>query len=329
MQTEEAVTKVLVADDEPAVRTLIGSLIDERGDCDYQLAEDGAEALAMLASWPADVLVTDLKMPKLGGEKLAARALELYPDLTILVETGFPSIDGAVRLMRHGVYDFIQKPFSIDAIEARLDSAVQNSRRCRARRRVDATIDSLMEALGRKDEYLREHGKRVASFCTLLAQDLGLSHDDVRAVAWMGLVHDVGKIGIPESVLCKPSGLTKEEFDLIREHPIHSAEIIRPLLDITGWPRAYEAVLHHHERIDGLGYPDGLQGDYIPLESRIIAVCDTYDAMASQRPYQEALPENLVRENIEQARGTQLDAEIATVFLENLDRYKKHAVISR
>lgn len=327
MEKDQETLRVLIADDEPAVRSLLGSILRERGDCDFELACDGAEALEKLSRWRPDVLITDLKMPKLDGEQLARRALELHPDLTIMVETGFPSIEGAVRLMKDGVFDFIPKPFSIDVLEERLDRALAHSRRRRVDKQVGAIVSSLMNALGRKDPYLREHGYRVSRMCTILAQDLDLSHEQVEAVSWMGLVHDVGKIGIAETILRKSGRLTQAEFDEIRKHPRFSAEIIQPLIPLTGWLRSFAGVLHHHERVDGRGYPDGLRGHEIPLESRIIAVCDTYDAMASFRPYQDSLPELVVRENLLQASGTQLDEEIIAVFLQNLDGYRNYVSI--
>ena len=328
MSNDDSNVKVLVAEDEPAVRALFGSILEERGDCEFDLACDGEEALGKLARWRPDVLITDLKMPKLDGEQLASRALELHPDLTILVETGFPSVDGAVRLMKEGVFDFIPKPFSVDVFERRLDRALVHSLRRRTRRQVNASVQALMNALGRKDPYLREHGNRVSRMCAILGQDLGLAHDDVQAVAWSGLVHDVGKIGIPELILRKPGRLTRKELAEIRQHPRYSADIIEPLVPLVGWTGCYEGVLHHHERVDGGGYPDGLAGEDIPLQSRIIAVCDTYDAMASCRPYQGARPENELRENMEKASGTQLDSAVVGVFLEHLEKYRAYVVLT-
>jgi len=327
MDKDDASVRVLVADDEPTVRALFGSILEDRGDCAVGMACDGAEALEKLSQWRPDVLVTDLKMPNLDGEQLAFRALELYPDLTVMVETGFPSLDGAVRLMKEGVFDFIPKPFSIDILQERLDRALERSRRRRVDKQVDATVSSLMNALRRKDSYLYEHAHRVSKMCAILAQDLGLSHDQVPAVSWMGLVHDVGKIGIAESILRKPGRLTPLEFAEIRKHPRYSADIIEPLIPLTGWPRSYDGVVHHHERVDGHGYPDGISGEAIPLESRIISVCDTYDAMSSSRPYQDSLPEPVLRERLREAGGTQLDKEIVAIFLRNLDGYRNYVSI--
>jgi len=323
---EDTAVRVLVADDESAMRALFSSILEDRGDCEVELACDGVEALEKLPAFRPDVLITDLNMPRLDGERLASRALALRPDLTVLVETGFPSVEGAVRLLKEGAFDFLSKPFSIDVLESRLDRAFDHSRRQRRRPRVDAAIAMLMSALGRRDPYLRDHGRRVGRLCAVLSQDLGLSSEDVKAVAWMGLVHDVGKIGIPDRILLKDGPLTDEEFALIREHPRFSAEIISPLVPLTGWNRALDGVLHHHERFDGCGYPDRLAGDDIPLESRIIAVCDAHDAMASHRPYQAGQPEAVVRANLRDGAGTQFDPEIVGVYLAHIDQYRDHVL---
>ncbi len=316
--------RVLVADDEPAVLSVIEAILEGRGDCEVDTAADGQEAFEKLSQSRPDVLITDLRMPRMSGEILSTRALELHPDLTVLVETGNATLDGAVGLMREGVYDVITKPFVIDLVERTVSRAIDRSRQLRLEPRVDACLESLMNALGRKDPYLRTHGHRVSKYCKLLGQELGLGTEAIRELEWVGLVHDIGKIGVPDAVLLKPDRLTEDEFAEIERHPEYSAEIIAPLATVRGWTDSVDAVRHHHERWDGAGYPDKLKGEDIPFVARVVAVCDAYDAMASARPYQAALDDAVVLERLEGASGTQLDAELVRLFLDNQARYKTH-----
>ena len=314
--------RVLIADDEPAVRSLFEAILGERGDCEWQLASDGEEAFRKVAAYQPDVLITDLKMPRMSGEELTARAVELQPSLTVLVETGNPTLEGAVSVMRQGAVDFITKPFTLEDLRERLDRAFRRSRVRRTERPVAAIVESLVAALGTKDPYLEKHSRRVAILAGCLGRDGGLAPERVAEVEWAALVHDVGKIGISDAVLHKPGKLTDEEFREMKRHPIYSAEIVRPLARLHGGEGTVRAVYHHHERIDGRGYPDGIAGESIPLFSRIIGVCDTYDAMASQRPYRPALGERKILDILREVAGTQLDAGLVQVFLQNVNRYR-------
>lgn len=316
--------KVLIADDEPAVLSLIGTIVEERGDCELHVAADGCEAFDKLARHRPDLLITDLKMPSMGGEELTARARELQPDLTILVETGNPTVEGAVRLMKDGVFDFVTKPFELEDLERRIDLALDHSRKGRGEHSVDATVNSLMAALGRKDPYLREHSYRVSDLARHLGRRLGLSAEEVKHLSWAALVHDVGKIGVPGTILHKKGRLSDAEFELIKRHPIYSWEIIRPIAYQYGGKSTEAVVYHHHERIDGQGYPDGLRGNEIPLGARIICVCDSYDAMASDRPYRSRLPEAEIREILRKCSGTQFEGGIVQEFLQQLDEYEAY-----
>jgi putative two-component system response regulator len=318
--------KVLVADDEPAVRSFLGALLEERGDCELHLAADGDEAFRKLAAHQPDLLITDLRMPRMSGEHLAARALELQPDLTIIVETGNPTLDGAVRLMRSGVFDFITKPFLFDDLQASLDRAMDRSRKRRSERSLDAIVESLMAALERKDPYLRGHSYRVSRLCESLGRDLGLGPLEIRRLSWAGLVHDVGKIGIPEAILHKPGALTETEFCTMKKHPIYSVEIVHPLSRLKGGETGEAGIYHHHERMDGMGYPDGLVGEAIPLDARIIAVCDAYDAMATHRPYRGAMSDASIRSCLQRSAGEQLDGDLVEVFLNNLHEYQANVL---
>jgi putative two-component system response regulator len=173
-----------------------------------------------------------------------------------------------------------------------------------------------MMALETKDPYLRNHSNRVALLSKELSLAAGLPEEEALVVERAALVHDLGKIGVPEVILHKPGPLTREEFEYIKKHPVYSAEIIRPL---KAFAPCVHHVYHHHERIDGSGYPEGLKGNDIPLGARIIAVCDAHDAMASDRPYRPALTPDTILRNLLAARGTHLDGDLVDLFLSKVN----------
>jgi putative two-component system response regulator len=304
--------KILAVDDEPLMRSLIGSIFGCRTDCRLEVASDGAEGLSKLFGLHPHLLITDLKMPELGGEALTERALEFDPDMTILVMTANASLEGAVKLMKRGVFDYVTKPILVDDFIATVDRAIEKIRLLPMSRDSLAIVGSLMTALETKDPYLKNHSSRVAEMTRQLSLDLGFSTREALFFERAALVHDLGKIGVPETILNKKGPLTREEFELVKKHPGFSAAIIEPLKEFRDCVRE---VYHHHERIDGTGYPDRISGKEIPIGARIISVCDAFDAMASHRPYRPALTEGVIHANLLEGRGKQLDGDVVDVFL--------------
>jgi len=186
------------------------------------------------------------------------------------------------------------------------------------RRTVNESIRALAGAIEAKDPYTRGHSDRVTHYSRLIAQALGLSPAEVDVVVRAAVLHDVGKIGVPSAVLNKPARLDDDEFRLIQRHPEVGTEIVR---EIRAMEETLAIIRHHHERIDGRGYPDGLRGGALPLGARILAVADTFDAMTSDRPYRQGLPNEVAYEEIERCAGTQFDPEVARVFLDNAPRW--------
>jgi len=172
-------------------------------------------------------------------------------------------------------------------------------------------VKSLVFAIEAKDAYTRGHSERVNRYSMLMADRLGLDPKQQRALNWASILHDIGKIAIPSDILNKPEGLTDAEFDVIKGHPLRGYKILKPLDQLSA---SLPGIRHHHERIDGRGYPDGLQGGEIPLIARIIAVADTFDAMTSNRAYRRAMAPEKALAVIREVAGTQLDAEIVAVF---------------
>lgn len=319
----EAGVKILVAEDEEPIRDVVCSVLKQSTDAHVDTAENGSVAYQKMQACQPDVLITDLVMPGMGGEELVQRCLELDPDLTVLVMTGNGTIDKAVSLMKEGVFDFLTKPFSLEDLQSRIDRGVQRAKSLAEVQGAREAVDTLMNALESKDRYLGGHGKRVSEMCGALARLAGWSRHQVRIVEYAGLVHDVGKIGVPEQILNKPGPLTPEEMELVKRHPIYSREILEPVRFLE---EALPLVYHHHERYDGGGYPDGIAGEDIPEGARIISVCDTYDAMRSTRSYRTSRPEHRILEIIEKERGKQLDARYVDLFLEHLDEIRPENV---
>ncbi|MCR5511416.1 MAG: HD-GYP domain-containing protein [Lachnospiraceae bacterium] len=177
-------------------------------------------------------------------------------------------------------------------------------------------VSALASAIDAKDTYTNGHSSRVAEYSRMIAARAGLSGRDQDEIYMMGLLHDVGKIGIPDEVINKPAKLSDEEFELIKKHPTIGAEILDR---IEERPKLATGARWHHERYGGGGYPDGLVGEDIPMEARIIAVADAYDAMTSRRSYRDIIPQEKVREEIEKGIGTQFDPEYAKIMLQMID----------
>ncbi len=308
--------EVLVVDDEPAARELVNAILECEGWPVPDFAEDGPHALEQVVTGKYDIVITDLDLPGLSGDDLIEKALAEFPDLTVLVMTGYGTIDRAVDLMKFGVFDFICKPFEVDRFLLSLQKAKERALNISEKKGIREVVEALLAALESKDNYLNGHSARVAEFARRLGGHLGLGSKELKILEYAALLHDVGKIGVHEDILNKPGALSKEEFDLIKRHPIYSRDILAPVSFLRP---CLPGVLYHHERIDGKGYPEGLGGEDIPMVSRVISVVDAFDAMSSHRAYRKALPIPATLKIIGDVAGTQLDAEIAEVFLNNFE----------
>lgn len=180
-----------------------------------------------------------------------------------------------------------------------------------------AVAHSLLQALKERDPYTYGHCRRVARNARLLAAAAGLSETDQKVIEYSSMFHDLGKLGIPDAVLLKPSRLTAEQEQLMRSHPLKSAEIVNPLSQIPFFKATLPGILHHHERIDGAGYPFGISGDQIPLTARIILIADTFDAMTTTRPYRKGLAFDIAYKELKTFAGRQFDAHLVKIFLDS------------
>ena len=322
----------LIVDDEPRLRQVLVHLMRNDGFTCLE-AGNGEEALAHLEQRTITLVMSDLRMPKMDGLELLRRVRGRWPDTAVVMITAVADVEVAVSCLAIGAMDYLTKPFHLEEVRARVAQALEKRRlvvenrgyqetleekvAVQARRLEElflASVQSLAEALEVKDPYTRGHSVRVSHYSVMIARELGLEGELLRQIELGGHVHDIGKIGVREEVLNKPGKLTDAEYEHIMTHPVVGWRILAPLLAET--PVSLNIVRSHHERFDGRGVPDRLAGDHIPLEARIAAVADSFDAMTSDRPYRpdgmsiESAVAELVR-----CSGSQFDPKIVTAMV--------------
>ena len=311
--------RVLVVDDEEFLRSIVRERLEIAGYF-VEEASNGKEALAMAANGhgPYDVLLTDIRMPVMDGIALLSEVAKSCPGTAGIAMSANTELDTAVQAMKKGACDYITKPFNFDVLLITIENALRKKDLERQledyrvyARSIDAMIMSLVKALEAKDPYTRGHSERVTLYSMAIATELTMTGQEREDLHRASVLHDLGKIGVPEAVLNKPGRLTEEEFAEIKRHPGKAVEILGP--SIPG--SVAIAIKHHHESFDGKGYPSRLSGRNIPLASRIMTIADTFDAMTSTRAYRKALPVADAIAEIRRCSGTQFDPEIVPAFL--------------
>jgi putative nucleotidyltransferase with HDIG domain len=285
---------------------------------------DTAEAMrSALAKQKWDIIFCDYAMPHFS----AFAALELFKetdlDVPFIIISGAIGEETAVAAMKAGVHDYIMKgnlSRLVPAVERELREAKVRRERKKVQEQLEHSFIDLAQTVSRamasRDPYTAGHEKRVADLARLVGKKMGLEENRLQGLYIGGLLHDIGKISTPESILSKPGELTDEEWNLIRAHTKRGYEILKDTY--LPWPVADMAV-HHHERLDGSGYPHGISGDKLSLEVRILAVCDVVEAMSSHRPYRPARSKKEVLEEIKGGRGTKYDANVVDVMLQIIE----------
>ncbi|MBI5419786.1 MAG: response regulator [Deltaproteobacteria bacterium] len=323
--------KILVVDDEEFIRTLIRERLEIAG-YSVEEARNGRDALAKLNEDRYSVLLTDIRMPEMDGISLLRESTNTSPETAGIVMSAHAELDTAVSALKIGACDYITKPFNFDVLLITIENAIrkkalerelqdyQVNLEMKVKEQTDLinsmyvrSIDALIKALEAKDYYTRGHSQRVTMYSVAIAKGMPLSAEQVENLRRASVLHDLGKIGVREAILNKPGRLNDEEFQEITRHPEVATGILEP---IPFFQPLLPAILHHHERFDGKGYPGRLAGYDIPLESRIMAIADTFDAMTSTRAYRKALPLEAANAEIIRCSGTQFDPELVPVFLE-------------
>jgi putative two-component system response regulator len=279
---------VLVADDDADIRDLMSTLLKAQG---YPVfcAQDGQEALDFLLTGEPAVALLDVMMPKLTGFEVcqAAKADPETRLIPIVLLTGLTSTDDRIRGLTCGADDFLSKPFNREELLARVKSLVRLKEFTDELESAERVLFSLVLSVEAKDPFTEDHCNRLSRYSVALAGRLGLPSHLRRALHLGGIVHDVGKVAVPEQILLKPGPLSPEERKIMEQHTIVGERICTPL---KSFRHVLPIIRHHHEKGDGSGYPDGLKGDQIPLTARILQTVDIYDALATDRPYRKALP---------------------------------------
>src|ERR1700674_2706036 len=277
---------VLVADDQAANRELLEELLTAEG-CKVIAVPDGAAAVEQLTRTQVDLVLLDVLMPRLNGFEVCQK-IKNTPDtylIPVIMITALSDKQDRLEGIKVGADDFLSRPVDRTELLARVRSLLRLKHRTDELERAESVLFSLARSIEGKDPYTHGHCERLADYSARLGEQLGLAEDQIRALRRAGIVHDVGKIAVPDAILLKPARLTPDEWTIIREHSVVGERICAPL---KSFRFVLPIIRHHHEKLDGSGYPDGLRGDAIPVTALVLQIVDVYDALSTDRPYKKA-----------------------------------------
>jgi putative two-component system response regulator len=288
-QSHQPITgTVLVADDHAANRELLEELLTAQG-CKVIAVPDGAAAVEQLTRTQVDLVLLDVMMPYLNGFEVCEK-IKNNPDtylIPVIIITALSDKQDRLEGIKVGADDFLSRPVDRTELLARVGSLLKLKQRTDELERAESVLFSLAQSIEGKDPYTHGHCERLAEYSARLGEHLQLPEEQLIALRRAGVVHDVGKIAVPDAILLKPGRLTAEEWTLIKEHPVVGERICAPL---KSFRLVLPIIRHHHEKLDGSGYPDGLRGDAIPVTPRVLQIVDVYDALTTDRPYKKAFP---------------------------------------
>ena len=329
-QNKNASYKILAVDDEIGIVDSLSIFLKRSG---YSFAgeTDPAKAIERIKNEHFDLLLLDFLMTPLHGDQVVEEIRKFNKDLYIILLTGHKDLAPPLETIRRlDIQSYCEKSDKFDQLLLLIESGIKSVEQMREIKKINAELSETYEKLEKaymesietirytveaKDLYTRGHSDRVSEYSVLIGKKLGLNDDDIRRLRIGGLFHDVGKIGVPDSILQKNAKLTDDEYSKIKNHPTIGAHI---LSTASIFQDIIPIVKHHHERYDGKGYPSRLKGEEIPYLARIAAVADSFDAMTSKRVYRDSLPMDIVISEIEKNKGTQFDPQIADAFLDIL-----------
>lgn len=333
---------LLVVDDEEAIRRALRRFLAGQG---YEVvtAATGAEALEAIRGHRVACVLLDVRLPDTSGVDLVSAILDAEPSLAILMLSAVGDSQSAAEAMRRGAMDYLTKPVDLADLHRAVRQALRRRETHLENRQLDrwleeevairtaelrlehqnlervsvAALEGLVDALEAKDTYLSGHSLRVAELSATVAAEMGLPADEVASVRTAGRLHDIGKIGIREAILNKQGPLTAEEFEQVKRHVVTGPQILAPLRHLRP---VIDSVRSHHERWDGRGYPDGLAGEAIPLGARIIGAVEIYDALTTERPYQEKMTPELALERLRDLAGSVIDPQVLRALIAVITR---------
>jgi response regulator RpfG family c-di-GMP phosphodiesterase len=327
--------RVLIADDEPEIRDVLLDLLSTHYDC--VAVGSAEEALVRLREGSYDLVISDIMMGGMSGLELIPRVKELTPDTVVIMISGVQTVESAIEALRAGAFDYVMKPFDLHHVEAAVSRALEHHYLRAEKRRYEnyleemvaqrteeldgalrslgdayrTTLKALTAALETRDSETHGHSERVVNFSLRLGRELRLDEGQMRSLEFGSLLHDIGKIGVPDAILRKPAKLSEEEWVRMREHPLHGQKILRGIEFLEG---ASRVVAQHHERWDGSGYPLGLRGESIDLNARIFAVADAFDAITSDRVYRAGRSYDEALAELDAFSGRQFDPRVVEAF---------------
>ena len=327
--------RVLIVDDEPEITEILFDLLSEEYDC---VSAGAAEhALEHLRKSEFELVISDITMPGMSGLDMIPHVKSVSPDTVVVMISGIQTAESAIEALRLGAFDYLMKPFDLRQVEAVVKRALEHHDLIVAKRRyenhleelveqrtaeLDRALDSLEDAyrstlkaltaaLETRDSETHGHSERVVSYSLRLGREYGLNREEMKALEFGSLLHDIGKIGVPDSILRKPAKLTEEEWVCMREHPMHGQQILRGIEFLKG---AARVVAQHHEQWDGSGYPLGLRDEEIDVCARIFSVADAFDAITSDRVYRRGKSYEAAAQELDDWAGRQFDPKVVKAF---------------
>jgi len=327
--------RLLIVDDEAEVRSVLNDLLGDTYQCSQ--APSAEEALAQLRERDYQLVISDITMSGMSGLEMIAHVKVISPDTVIVMISGMQTIESAINALRLGAFDYLMKPFDLRQAEAAVTRALEHHELIAAKRRYEYHLEELVEqrtaeldealaslekayrstlkaltaALETRDAETHGHSERVVTFSLRLGREYGLGASEMKALEFGSLLHDIGKIGVPDAILRKPAKLTDEEWVRMREHPRHGQQILRGIKFLEG---AARVVAQHHEKWDGSGYPLGLRAEEIDVCARIFAVADAFDAITSDRVYREGRSYEAAARELDEWSNQQFDPKVVEAF---------------
>jgi putative nucleotidyltransferase with HDIG domain len=335
MRGESSASRILIVDDEREITEILSDLLS--GELECETAGSADEALARLRQGEFRLVISDITMPGMSGLEMVPHVKRISPDTVVIMISGLQTVESAIEAMRLGAFDYVMKPFDLRQVEAVVKRGLEHHELIVAKQRYEnhleelveqrtaeldqalaslenayrSTLKALTSALETRDSETHGHSERVVTYSLRLGREYGLDSELMKALEFGSLLHDIGKIGVPDAILRKPAKLTDEEWVLMREHPVHGQQILRGIEFLQGPSRV---VAQHHEKWDGSGYPLGLRGEDIDICARIFAVADAFDAITSDRVYRRGKSYEAAAEELDQWAGKQFDATVVAAF---------------
>ena len=327
--------RLLIVDDEAEVRGVLHDLLSGPYECGE--AASAEDAIAELRDKDYQLVISDITMSGMSGLEMIPHVKVVSPDTVIVMISGMQTIESAINALRLGAFDYLMKPFDLRQAEAAVSRALDHHELIAAKRRYEnhleelvaqrtaelddalnslenayrSTLRALTAALETRDAETHGHSERVVTFSLRLGREYGLNGHEMKALEFGSLLHDIGKIGVPDAILRKPAKLTDEEWVRMREHPSHGQQILRGIKFLEG---AARVVAQHHEKWDGSGYPLGLKAEEIDICARIFSVADAFDAITSDRVYRQGRSYQAAAEELNEWIGRQFDPKVVEAF---------------